>query len=119
MELRLAWHDGSPVAGGGRACPTRTYLRPGGEYVVADSNGSRFFAALYCPPRGTGHRKSALDQSGSGLGLRAYPARVALYHRCAFAGGRIGPDARSEEHTSELQSLMRTSYAVVCSKKKH
>src|SRR3546814_6969047 len=26
--------------------------------------------------------------------------------------------ARSEEHTSELQSLMRISYAVLCSKKK-
>src|SRR3546814_7547632 len=29
-----------------------------------------------------------------------------------------GPDPRSEEHTSELQSLMRTSYAVFCLKKK-
>src|SRR3546814_9222996 len=29
------------------------------------------------------------------------------------------PDARSEEHTSELQSLMRISYAVSCLKKKH
>src|SRR3546814_5557704 len=28
------------------------------------------------------------------------------------------PTARSEEHTSELQSLMRTSYAVFCLKKK-
>src|SRR3546814_5503604 len=28
------------------------------------------------------------------------------------------PDKRSEEHTSELQSLMRTSYAVFCLKKK-
>src|SRR3546814_3607859 len=27
-------------------------------------------------------------------------------------------DARSEEHTSELQSLMRSSYAVFCLKKK-
>src|SRR3546814_9688999 len=27
-------------------------------------------------------------------------------------------DPRSEEHTYELQSLMRTSYAVFCSKKK-
>src|SRR3546814_1130495 len=27
--------------------------------------------------------------------------------------------ARSEEHTSELQSLMRISYAVFCMKKKH
>src|SRR3546814_6544360 len=29
-----------------------------------------------------------------------------------------GRAARSEEHTSELQSLMRTSYAVFCLKKK-
>src|SRR3546814_6237311 len=28
------------------------------------------------------------------------------------------PTARSEEHTSELQSLMRTSYAVFCLKNK-
>src|SRR3546814_3553822 len=28
------------------------------------------------------------------------------------------PDVRSEEHTSELQSLMRISYAVFCLKKK-
>src|SRR3546814_2042410 len=28
------------------------------------------------------------------------------------------PPSRSEEHTSELQSLMRTSYAVFCLKKK-
>src|SRR3546814_10173500 len=27
--------------------------------------------------------------------------------------------SRSEEHTSELQSLMRTSYAVFCQKQKH
>src|SRR3546814_2372559 len=31
---------------------------------------------------------------------------------------RIGTLARSEEHTSELQSLMRISYAVFCLKKK-
>src|SRR3546814_5493728 len=29
------------------------------------------------------------------------------------------PDLRSEEHTSELQSLMRISYAVFCLKKKN
>src|SRR3546814_5257899 len=33
------------------------------------------------------------------------------------AGRRRG--LRSEEHTSELQSLMRISYAVFCLKKKH
>src|SRR3546814_9824648 len=32
--------------------------------------------------------------------------------------GHIGRDRRSEEHTSELQSLMRISYAVFCLKKK-
>src|SRR3546814_16685051 len=30
----------------------------------------------------------------------------------------LKPKARSEEHTSELQSLMRISYAVFCLKKK-
>src|SRR3546814_2870269 len=35
----------------------------------------------------------------------------------AGAGGKLGVN-RSEEHTSELQSLMRTSYAVFCLKKK-
>src|SRR3546814_13155303 len=33
------------------------------------------------------------------------------------ASGRASPE-RSEEHTSELQSLMRISYAVFCLKKK-
>src|SRR3546814_10170069 len=32
-------------------------------------------------------------------------------------GGVIVSQKRSEEHTSELQSLMRISYAVFCSKK--
>src|SRR3546814_3665006 len=36
------------------------------------------------------------------------------YQRYAFGNG----GARSEEHTSELQSLMRISYAVFCLKKK-
>src|SRR3546814_1762582 len=34
------------------------------------------------------------------------------------AGLGRGQEARSEEHTSELQSLMRISYAVFCLKKK-
>src|SRR3546814_9492269 len=44
-----------------------------------------------------------------GAGLR--PSRVQ-----AVAGAGAG---RSEEHTSELQSLMRNSYAVFCLKKKN
>src|SRR3546814_3130887 len=38
---------------------------------------------------------------------------------CRNENGRRGePRRRSEEHTSELQSLMRISYAVFCLKKK-
>src|SRR3546814_5730962 len=35
-----------------------------------------------------------------------------------LAAYNAGPGRRSEEHTSELQSLMRISYAVFCLKKK-
>src|SRR3546814_7233752 len=39
--------------------------------------------------------------------------------QCAAHALRLAPRARrSEEHTSELQSLMRISYAVFCLKKK-
>src|SRR3546814_1395346 len=43
-----------------------------------------------------------------------------LQRQVLFGTGEVGHvkvDARSEEHTSELQSLMRISYAVFCLKK--
>src|SRR3546814_2546303 len=54
----------------------------------------------------------------------ALAAIIALGALALFAFGRAGARApaaktgRSEEHTSELQSLMRISYAVFCLKKK-
>src|SRR3546814_4096221 len=57
------------------------------------------------------------------LGL-LYPHAPRLHHRARKEGyttrhdQRHAHDTRSEEHTSELQSLMRTSYAVFCLKKK-
>src|SRR3546814_9863278 len=48
-------------------------------------------------------------------------AAVGKGQRGADAGRRdveVGTSLRSEEHTSELQSLMRISYAVFCLKKK-
>src|SRR3546814_2308688 len=47
--------------------------------------------------------------------------KVTLVHRRgALRAEKIGQDRlRSEEHTSELQSLMRISYAVFCLIKKH
>src|SRR3546814_1679477 len=46
--------------------------------------------------------------------------RLSYQHLAGRDHGRTGADrgARSEEHTSELQSLMRISYAVFCLKKK-
>src|SRR3546814_7914145 len=49
----------------------------------------------------------------------AKKAIVHLYNACAPAFRKIVFNmSRSEEHTSELQSLMRISYAVFCLKKK-
>src|SRR3546814_9185323 len=50
-----------------------------------------------------------------GLGIAAL-AQCSLYRRNGL--GRSQFQRRSEEHTSELQSLMRISYAVFCLKKK-
>src|SRR3546814_14266339 len=79
-----------------------------------------FFLMIRRPPRSTRTDtlfpyttlfRSAAVAGGLGApGLRAaQPARG--------DGGR-GRHGRSEEHTSELQSLMRISYAVFCLKKK-
>src|SRR3546814_2147612 len=46
---------------------------------------------------------------------RSRPTRP---HSAAPSGSRCSACCRSEEHTSELQSLMRISYAVFCLKKK-
>src|SRR3546814_4795803 len=43
---------------------------------------------------------------------------IGLVLRQRFGTGPGKRPVRSEEHTSELQSLMRTSYAVFCLKKK-
>src|SRR3546814_6630074 len=59
--------------------------------------------------------------------FRRLAVRIDLHHRSAIdhRSGEIGAlvqrhrsDGRSEEHTSELQSLMRISYAVFCLQKK-
>src|SRR3546814_6482426 len=64
---------------------------------------------------------AALDLHGDGFTVGVATHQVDRADR----GGELPPDqgqsgaqARSEEHTSELQSLMRISYAVFCLKKK-
>src|SRR3546814_17428914 len=48
----------------------------------------------------------------------AIPFQQQLGCRLDMRHGRNAEPTRSEEHTSELQSLMRISYAVFCLKKK-
>src|SRR3546814_9374520 len=59
------------------------------------------------------------DRAGGnpGWGQRAFPQADRSGRFVTLASGIEG-DVRSEEHTSELQSLMRISYAVFCLKKK-
>src|SRR3546814_3439618 len=54
-----------------------------------------------------------VERDGGMDGARAEAVRLCLY---LFERDSA---VRSEEHTSELQSLMRISYAVFCLKKKH
>src|SRR3546814_10800280 len=60
------------------------------------------------------------DNTGSArrFGIRGIPQRTLFRSSLAPAVGDVVHAARSEEHTSELQSLMRISYAVFCWKKK-
>src|SRR3546814_1093815 len=63
-------------------------------------------------------------QEGRGLGAQMAALSRRQLHRPAFRHtgemeGCAAPYERSEEHTSELQSLMRISYAVFCLKKKN
>src|SRR3546814_5197464 len=58
----------------------------------------------------------ALMRSGS-VDLIVIDSVAALVPKAEIEG-EMG-DSRSEEHTSELQSLMRISYAVFCLKKKN
>src|SRR3546814_19629611 len=91
---------------------------------------SFFFLMIRRPPRST--RTDTLfpyttlfRSPGGGLHLRRPAGDRLRYRRLCRAQPRRHRSAarhsrryRSEEHTSELQSLMRISYAVFCLKKK-
>src|SRR3546814_5357557 len=61
-------------------------------------------------PRNSQNLAAAIEAAGGSASLRIYPD---MGHK----GIVMALAARSEEHTSELQSLMRISYAVFCLKK--
>src|SRR3546814_2897260 len=65
---------------------------------------------------------STLDTLGGGLGTTLGTLGGGLqetFERLKHQYLEPTEGTRSEEHTSELQSLMRISYAVFCLKKKH
>src|SRR3546814_10243960 len=87
----------------------------GGRHAVADErfaipHGSRLGRAPV-PAEALGRGTVAVLQ------LLARPGQI--LRLVAIRVIRKAERHRSEEHTSELQSLMRISYAVFCLKKKH
>src|SRR3546814_3222495 len=74
--------------------------------------------------RGDVAGRIAVERTGRGkheeVGPEAFPFDAAQAGDAAFEAlaGDVERDVRSEEHTSELQSLMRISYVVFCLKKK-
>src|SRR3546814_9942674 len=87
-----------------------------GRPCTRSGGGTRARGAL-------GERPPSLRGSqASGAGKihpRSAPARNgAMAAARSVPGGQRARRARSEEHTSELHSLMRISYAVFCLKKK-
>src|SRR3546814_1780417 len=65
--------------------------------------------------RPTNGASSAAPFGGIGLSGNHRPSAFYAADYCAYP---VASSERSEEHTSELQSLMRISYAVFCLKKK-
>src|SRR3546814_2268676 len=81
---------------------------PGSRYVCSDGDTIERFAQIvlkagYASPVRTPRGRDILAACGQ---LKSESAKLTRR------------EARSEEHTSELQSLMRISYAVFCLKKK-
>src|SRR3546814_8058246 len=87
-----------------RSLPLVRYGLPGRRAQRAPQHGCRVGAAAAQRSGGRVGADPRVRRPGSGRG----PARP----------GTRGGAGRSEEHTSELQSLMRISYAVFCLKKK-
>src|SRR3546814_10746631 len=82
------------------------------------SGRTAFTSASGCAGRIAAQSKGNDNVSWGGCARTRRAGRIcgADRHRFGYPGGAA--PHRSEEHTSELQSLMRISYAVFCLKKK-
>src|SRR3546814_9154161 len=82
-----------------------------------ESNGKFFvkYEKLACPVRSANNRGFRLGGNRKvDWGWIVWGLDAAVHEALLFAA--VGFLVRSEEHTSELQSLMRISYAVICLK---
>src|SRR3546814_2843958 len=79
------------------------------------------FGAIYVSEAsggiGLGRLEAALIMEAMAYGCPSTSAFISIHNMAAWMIDSFGGE-RSEEHTSELQSLMRISYAVFCLKKK-
>src|SRR3546814_5559033 len=91
----------------------------GPQDAVRDRGRARNLQKMAAGGTGGVANHGAISLSMSG---RGGPGRQAQNHKmnyeCKIQNGQRNRSLRSEEHTSELQSLMRISYAVFCLKKK-
>src|SRR3546814_5617294 len=88
--------------------------------IAAAAAGGRLAAGGGLCRRGRPLRALGTARAGTApdMTTAAFPGRTAdTPPPPQPAPGRVAPGVRSEEHTSELQSLMRISYAVFCLKK--
>src|SRR3546814_3964273 len=65
------------------------------------------------------YSRPALAFDSTSCASNGTTAHAANAGTSVISGARMYSTRRSEEHTSELQSLMRNSYAVFCLKKKN
>src|SRR3546814_2563303 len=89
---------------------------------MVNANWSFFFLMIRRPPRSTRTDTlfpyTTLFRSVDGLLARNVQCAATLNGLLTMPERAEVLEKRSEEHTSELQSLMRISYAVFCLKKK-
>src|SRR3546814_8478305 len=113
-------HTRCALVTGVQTCALPIYLWPGAELAGAEQRHDLAQRSAHPHRRrrradAEGHgRPAALDHWTLEAPPADYPARLGE----GIAGLKIAYSPRSEEHTSELQSLMRISYAVFCLKKK-
>src|SRR3546814_9257545 len=95
--------------------PTRSsFIQPGSGRRLRGSLAQQLAVSILSGELPEGHIFPGEIEYSEQIGISRSALREAF--RTLAAKGLV--DSRSEEHTSELQSLMRISYAVFCLKKK-